>query len=341
MLKRVFLVFSAWTLSGWAASLLPPQFVTPQFRAVRNQIVAAPPVPAIDNPPFTTPRGTGLDGVGAIVISTPSGSSLCSGSLLTAAGKPLLLTAAHCLADRNGVLWANEVDLYLFPNPTGLVTRTISEINRFFVHPNYDGQVISDFDIALISLWGLGLELVSGLQFYDLYGGPVSNAEHRVAGFGLRGDGNSGSTLPAGLRRQGFNQFDVFFSAGILLTDFDNGRPENDALALFGIPGLGLGAREAHVAPGDSGGPVFFGNQIVAVNSFIATLGSVADGGSDIDDELNSSFGEFGGFVYTGFHRDWVQRVALSIPEPATGMLVVLSSAVLWVIQRRVQAPQR
>jgi hypothetical protein len=102
----------------------------------------------------------------------------------------------------------------------------------------------------------------------------------------------------------------VLTNGGILWSDFDSGSPANDAFCFVfrvcqpGTSGLGLGAFESNTAPGDSGGPAFLNDRIVGVLSFGATAGS--DFG-DIDDELNSTFGEFSGHIYTGFHESWIQ----------------------------------
>src|SRR5206468_12472458 len=109
----------------------------------------------------------------------------------------------------------------------------------------------------------------AGVDVYSFFNGPVTTAPFTMAGFGMRGDGATGATLPAGSRREGFNSFDFFLSAGVLISDFDNGNPQNDASCSVGARcDLGLGSLESNTAPGDSGGPVFFGNQIVAVIAF-------------------------------------------------------------------------
>jgi hypothetical protein len=76
------------------------------------------------------------------------------------------------------------------------------------------------------------------------------------------------------------------------------------------------------LAGGDSGGPAFieFGGQryIAGIASFGFTFGSPPD----VDDRLNSSFGEFGGHTFTGIHATWVR--ANMVPEPASLSLVAL-----------------
>lgn len=297
------------------------------FVEARKLIVAAPDVPAINSPPFAFPRGIGLDGTGAIIVGTPIGSFLCSGALLS---RSFFLTAAHCLTDESGTLIAERVDTFLFPSPAGTAIISTTQKSRFYVHPLYDGEVISDFDIALIHL---ASPAPDGVDIYSLLSTPVTTDPYQVVGFGARGDGTTGATLPSGSRRRGFNQFDAFISPAILLSDFDNGLALNDATcALFGIctaAGLGLGPFESATAGGDSGGPVFLNGKIAGIASFGATIGSPPD----IDTKLNSTFGEFQGYVYTGIHRDWIRSVM--VPEPSTWLAGLLGCAVMAAAGRR------
>ena len=78
-----------------------------------------------------------------------------------------------------------------------------------------------------------------------------------LAGYGLGGNGISGFDgldYPLGTLRFGVNEYDGWSGTqagdGDLIFDFDDGTVAHDALG-----DLGLGAAEAFVAPGDSGGP--------------------------------------------------------------------------------------
>jgi secreted trypsin-like serine protease len=293
-----------------------------------NPIVAAPSVPAIDSPPFLTPRGAGYDGVAALLIQWPDGGFLCTGSLLTSRD---ILTAAHCLAGDDGTPQALSIEAIFFPAPTGTLSYTTTQ---YVVHPDYTGDVIDDNDIALIRLNEIA---DPSLDRYGLYAGPGTTEPVEFIGFGQRGDGSSGATLPAGLRRRGFNQFEVIIGS-IILTDFDNGLPQNDAFCVAlgvcqpGTFGLGLGPFESTIAGGDSGGPALLNGQIIGVASFGLTAGIP---GGDIDNELNSTFGELSGHVFVGHHRDFIQPNL--IPEPGTWLLVASSVVVLGALRRRLR----
>lgn len=266
-----------------------------------------------------TPRGAGFDGVAALLITKPNGTFICTGSLL--GSRRDILTAAHCLSDASGNITATSVQAIFFPNnSTGSFVATS---NSFLVRDNYSGAVIDDNDIALVKFE----ERIShrGIETYNVWSNPSTvQVLANFVGFGASGLGSTGVTIPPGTRRTGFNTFDFFNSAGVLISDFDNGLPLNDASCYFAafLCNTGLGVAEVGTAGGDSGGPAFveLGGQryIAGVASFGARIGSPPD----VDGTLNSSFGELSGHVFTGIHANWISRNV--VPEPSSLALLGL-----------------
>ncbi|MBM3726197.1 MAG: trypsin-like serine protease [Acidobacteria bacterium] len=304
-----------------------------------RQIVAAD---GIDLSHHLTPRNAGYDGVAGLILNTTQGSFLCTGSLL--AGGKAILTAAHCVTDGLGNPILNYADAVFFPPGT-----TGNEVHRSWkavVHPLWDGDLGAGNDLALLLL---NTTPSAGVQRYDLYSemDEVGMA-YQVVGFGARGsDGLGYVSGTSGRRRTGFNVFTasststfdlIGFTAGenILLSDFDNGLPENDGFGFFfGLSGLGVGAMfEASTAPGDSGGPSFIEGKIAAVTSFGATLAFSDGTTSDIDDQLNASFGEFNGFTRVSKYTEWIEYNS-TVPEPSAYLLMASGLGALLFFRRR------
>jgi V8-like Glu-specific endopeptidase len=134
----------------------------------------------------------------------------------------------------------------------------------------------------------------------------------------------------------------------VLLTDFDNGSAgplSNDAMCFLGAAlypqymtlgvsecNSGLGLNEAISGGGDSGGPGFINGQIASVTSFGLTFGAYSAGPGtgpfgDINNRLDSSFGEFSGFTDVAYQEAWVNTQLA--PEPST--MVLMASGLIGV----------
>lgn len=243
-------------------------------------------------------------------------------------------------------------------------------VTQYFVNSQYTGAVIDHNDIAVLRL---AQDAPAHAKSYGLYTvNDLTGKDFTVTGYGRLGDGATGANNFAARLRTGDNRYDFrlgdsLFNNGVLgdnqgwddvlnapisrienswVSDFDNDLAANDtacrvaqASDLAGAAGavfcdLGRGAREVGVAGGDSGGGDFIGDLIAAVNSYGLTFGSPW---GDIDDNLNSSFGEFSGYVPVYLHADWIKSVLVSgqVPEPRTYALIVLGLAGIGAVRRR------
>jgi hypothetical protein len=298
-------------------------------------------------------------GVVALIMETTAGNFICSGSLM--ADRMSILTAGHCVSGGAGTATPIRTTAYFYGGSDEAQVLTAAGstaigISEYFVNSGYTGQVIDQNDIAVLRL-SEAAPLFA--RSYDLFTGDASGRNVNIAGVGGRSDtgGSVGVNLGTGRRRQGDNRFDFaigdagidggfdFLSDGaaidnVLLADFDNGRIVNDASCIATIAvGLtttrycnqGRGASEASIAGGDSGGAGFIDGKVASVTSFGLSFGN--DFG-DVDDALNSSFGEFGGYVSTAYHANWINSV-LAVPEPGTWALMLTGFAMTGMALRR------
>jgi V8-like Glu-specific endopeptidase len=301
-------------------------------------------------------------GVAYLFMEYANGGFVCTGSLLS--DRASVLTAAHCLKPnaQTGALLKTTAFFYdganrdanLFQTGIGVMSYVASGTT---MHPLYTGSVIDQNDIAVVTLNGYVAKQFSAYDLYD--GGNLTGVDFNVAGYGGRSDGGGavGDNLGTGRLRQGDNRYDFrmgdsafggFFTqpswygakaANVWLSDFDNGTDANDTscqiAGAFGLGGAkycntGRGALEVSVAGGDSGGPQFVNGKIASVTSFGLTFGP--DFG-DFDDALNSSWGEFNGFVPVSIHRNFIE--SLRVPEPGSLALVGLAGFMMVAARRR------
>ncbi len=276
---------------------------------------------------------------------------VCTGTLLN--DRRSILTAAHCVSDGAGT--ANPLSTTIFFQPDGGLAPDARiygvqpdvvqiGVTDYFVNESYTGEVIDQNDVAVLRLankapaWAIS---------HDIYtGNDLTGQNFNVAGYGVMGTGNGLVGGTTGYLREGDNMYDYawgnelfggFFTDGFFgtadvthsyVSDFDNGLPGNDmagrigaALGLGGFFGdIGLGDREVGVAGGDSGGPNFINGLISGINSYGLSFGTNF---GDIDGVLNSSFGEFSGYVPTYIHADFINGALVQVSEP--GILILMS----------------
>lgn len=257
-----------------------------------------------------------FDGVAKLIISMPSGNYGCSGTLLT--GGQYLVTAAHCVTDGGSAPAVNSLSATFY---TAGGPQTFSGAG-YFVPTGWDGDYLNGSDIALVRLSAAAL----GITSYELWrGADPWGATVDVAGYGLPGTGAAGASSSGfGTLRAGQNTLDpvIWTLPGFPYAwDFDDGTSAHDALCILaGVCHAGLGDNEVMIAPGDSGGPMFFGGYLGGVHSFGATFGWPID----VDDVLNSSFGELAGNTRVNAYAPWIDSI-VAVPEPGTITLLGLA----------------
>lgn len=296
-----------------------------------------------DDPANHVVPAGGFSGVAGLIISRTDGTFLCSGSLLSSGRH--ILTAAHCVTNDTGAVTATGVSA-TFTLAGGDQTALGAAVT---VHPGWNGQILVGNDLAIIEL---AADAPAAAQRYDIYRSTADvGAVGEKVGFGGSGTGGTGDTLPAGTKRSGQNKYDdladtLLTAIGVsglvpgsqLLYDFDNGLVANDAFDFFnlivgpGLADLGLGVGEVSSAPGDSGGPTFIDGLIAGIASYGLRLRFGDGSTSDVDADLNSSFGEFSGDTRVTIYQEFIDSIVghvTTVSEPAT--LLILGGALLMI----------
>ncbi len=269
------------------------------------------------------------------------GGTGCSGALMSDGLH--VLTAAHCVAPNGVFSFSSGTAQFAVTPGANVYTGTLDSVAMasVLVHPGWTGDFYGvGNDLAIVTL---ASPAPAGAARYSLYTGTADVGGVAVkSGWGLTGTGTTGSTGPLEWR-VGQNRWDTTIDATglsastkILVYDFDDGTFAHDLMWHFGFFDNGLGSLEVMAAPGDSGGPSFIGGQIAGIASFRYSYGSSF---GDIDNAINSSFGEMGGDTRVSSYAAWISA---AIPEPASGWLYLAGLLTVgWVARRKTAAAER
>lgn len=281
-----------------------------------------------------------LDGVAQILYTDSFGAWACSGTLL--AGGQHVVTAAHC---------ADEFSQMSVRFREGEVQRGVASAQ---VLPQWSGWNGTGTDIAVLTLDAP----VTGISGFRISTSSNLYQEYLLAGYGFIGTGSVGGNLannPARLH-YGYNEWDttddalnlaVFGNNGggtsygvSYVADFDDGSAQHNTLwqeTFYGSldpSSAGLGAREAFMTGGDSGGGNFVWNGQEWLLAGVHNTGWVICDCFDANSSWYGSFGELNEATAVYTHAQWIAGIAGSqvlptapVPEPGAWALMAAGLA--------------
>jgi secreted trypsin-like serine protease len=190
---------------------------------------------------------------------TTGGGAFCSG-VLVASNK--VLTAGHCA----GSISTPGTKFGLAANITGATTYNVSNV---VAHGSYTGASGTEqYDLAIATLDGSVLGITPAtISTANLLGQTVS-----VIGYGQQNNGLGTDPGLSGYPNDRLGATNVIdrLLLGLWASDFDSPAMNTN---LFGTSATPT-ALEGNVAPGDSGGPLFWNNFLVGITGYRFCAGS-------------------------------------------------------------------